>query len=78
LARIGVQITQNTQLLSTPLADLLNPRHELNQLANLIEWKTLDQAFRPFFAEAKCLAIPRHSLNGGAVSAKKVANGYYR
>ncbi len=29
-------------LFNTPLADLLNSLHELYQLANLIDWKTLD------------------------------------
>lgn len=30
-------------LFNTPLADLLNPKHELYQLANLIDWKVLDR-----------------------------------
>jgi len=38
-------------LFNTPLADLLNPKHELYQLANLIDWKVLDDAFGEFFTE---------------------------
>jgi len=41
-----------TDLFNTPLADLLNSRHELYQLANLIDWKALDDAFGPFFTAA--------------------------
>jgi IS5 family transposase len=36
-------------LFNTPLADLLNPRHELYQLAQLIDWKTIDDAFGQYF-----------------------------
>ena len=32
-------------LFNTPLANLLNPRHELYQLADLIDWQALDEAF---------------------------------
>ena len=38
-------------LFNTPLADLLNPRHELYQLANLIDWQVLDEAFGHYFTE---------------------------
>ncbi|WP_347987885.1 IS5 family transposase [Methylomonas sp. AM2-LC] len=36
-------------LFNTPLADLLNPRHELYQLAQLIDWKTIDDSFGQYF-----------------------------
>ena len=38
-----------SDLFNTPLADLLNSRHELYQLANLIDWQTLDKSFGQFF-----------------------------
>lgn len=37
-------------LLNTPLADLLNPKHELYQLTNLINWDDLNEAFGQFFS----------------------------
>jgi IS5 family transposase len=36
-------------LFNTPLADLLSPRHELYQLANLIHWQVLDALSSEFF-----------------------------
>jgi IS5 family transposase len=36
-------------LFNTPLADLLNTRHELYQLAQLIDWQTIDDAFGQYF-----------------------------
>lgn len=36
-------------LFNTPLAELLNPRHELYQLAQLIDWKTIDDTFGQYF-----------------------------
>ncbi len=38
-----------SDLFNPPLADLLNPKHELYQLADLIDWKTLDEAFGQYF-----------------------------
>jgi transposase, IS5 family len=40
-------------LFNTPLADLLNTRHELYQLAHLIDWKTIDDAFGQYFVAAQ-------------------------
>jgi len=37
---------------NAPLADLLNPRHALYQLANFIAWKILEEAFGQFFTAA--------------------------
>jgi IS5 family transposase len=52
-------------LFNTPLADLLNPKHELYQLANLIDWKVLDDAFGEFFAETQgAPALPTRLIAG--------------
>jgi transposase, IS5 family len=40
-------------LFNTRLADLLNPRHELYRLANLIDWQILDNEFGQFFSPEK-------------------------
>ena len=48
-----------------PLADLLNPKHELYQLAHLIDWKVLDDAFGEFFAETQgAPALPTRLIAG--------------
>ncbi|MGY6276404.1 hypothetical protein [Methylomonas sp. MgM2] len=47
-------------LFNTPLSDLLNPKHELYQLANLIDWKVLDDAFGEFFTENQGAPPCRH------------------
>ena len=50
---------------NTPLADLLNPHHELYQLANLIDWKTLDDEFGAFFTENRgAPALPTRLIAG--------------
>lgn len=36
-------------LFNTPLADLLNTRHALYQLAQLIDWQTIDESFGQYF-----------------------------
>jgi len=36
-------------LFNIPLADLLNTRHALYQLAQLIDWKTIDDSFGQYF-----------------------------
>jgi transposase, IS5 family len=41
-----------SDLFNTALADLLNPKHELYQLANLIDWKVLDEGFGQYFTAA--------------------------
>ena len=52
-------------LFNTPLADLLNPKHELYQLANLIDWKALDEAFGEFFTENQgAPALPTRLIAG--------------
>ncbi len=52
-------------LFNTPLADLLNPKHELYQLANLIDWKVLDDAFGEFFtANQGAPALPTRLIAG--------------
>jgi len=40
-------------LFNTPLADLLKPKRELYQLANLIDWRALDDAFGEFLPRTK-------------------------
>ena len=52
-------------LFNTPLADLLNPKHELYQLAHLIDWKVLDDAFGEFFTENQgAPALPTRLIAG--------------
>jgi len=52
-------------LFNTPLADLLNPRHELYQLANLIDWQVLDEAFGHYFTEdTGAPALPTRLIAG--------------
>ncbi len=52
-------------LFNTPLADLLNPKHALYQLAHLIDWKALDDAFGEFFAETQgAPALPTRLIAG--------------
>ncbi len=52
-------------LFNTSLADLLNPKHELYQLAHLIDWKVLDDAFGEFFAETQgAPALPTRLIAG--------------
>lgn len=52
-------------LFNTPLAALLNPKHELYQLANLIDWKVLDDAFGEFFIENQgAPALPTRLIAG--------------
>ena len=54
-----------TDLFNTPLAELLNPKHELYQLANLIDWKTLDDEFGAFFTEHRgAPALPTRLIAG--------------
>lgn len=54
-----------SDLFNTPLADLLNSRHELYQLANLIVWKTLEEAFGQFFTAANgAPALPTRLIAG--------------
>ena len=54
-----------SDLFNTPLADLLNPRHELYQLAALIDWKVLDEAFGEFFTENQgAPALPTRMIAG--------------
>lgn len=38
-----------SDLFNTRLEDILNPRHELYRLANLIDWPALDHEFGQFF-----------------------------
>lgn len=49
-----------SDLFNTPLADLLNPKHELYQLANLIDWKVLDDAFGEFLPRTKVRPLCQH------------------
>lgn len=59
------EISGQMDLFNTPLADLLNPKHELYQLANLIDWKTLDNAFGEFFTENQgAPALPTRLIAG--------------
>ncbi len=52
-------------LFNTPLANLLNPKHELYQLAHLIDWQTLDDAFGEFFTEKQgAPALPTRLIAG--------------
>jgi IS5 family transposase len=54
-----------SDLFNTPLADLLNPKHELYRLANLINWQTLDEAFGQYFTEANSApALPTRLVAG--------------
>jgi len=54
-----------SDLFNTPLADLLNPKHELYQLAHLIDWQTLDDAFGEFFTEKQgAPALPTRLIAG--------------
>jgi hypothetical protein len=41
--------THQTDLFSVRLSDFLNQRHELVQLAKIIDWDTLDTEFGQFF-----------------------------
>ena len=54
-----------SDLFNTPLADLLNPKHELYQLAQLIDWQTLDDEFGAFFTEKQgAPALPTRLIAG--------------
>lgn len=53
------ETSDQIDLFNTPLADLLNP-HALYQLAHLIDWKVLDDAFGEFFAETQGAPACRH------------------
>ena len=52
-------------LFNTPLADLLNPRHEFYQLAHLIDWKTIDDSFGQYFVATQgAPALPTRLVAG--------------
>lgn len=59
------ETSNQTDLFKTPLAELLNPRHELYQLANLIDWSRLEDAFGGFFSETTgAPALPTRLIAG--------------
>lgn len=52
-------------LFNTRLADILNPRHELYRLANLIDWSALDHEFGQFFSpDQGAPALPTRLVAG--------------
>lgn len=54
-----------SDLFNTRLADLLNPRHELYRLANLIDWQVLDNEFGQFFSpDLGAPALPTRLVAG--------------
>lgn len=54
-----------SDLFNTRLADLLNPRHELCRLANLIDWQVLDNEFGQLFSpDLGAPALPTRLVAG--------------
>ena len=54
-----------SDLFNTRLADLLNPRHELYWLANLIDWQVLDNEFGQLFSpDLGAPALPTRLVAG--------------
>lgn len=59
------QSNGQNDLFRTRLADLLDQRHELYQLANLIDWQKLDQEFGTFFSPSTgAPALPTRLIAG--------------
>jgi IS5 family transposase len=57
--------THQTDLFSVRLSNFLNQRHELVQLAKIIDWDTLDTEFGQFFEPIKgAPALPTRLLAG--------------
>ena len=57
-------VIQN-DLFKIALADLLNPRHELVQLARTVDWPALDKAFGDYFTDGKgAPALPTRLIAG--------------
>ena len=64
-AKISRKQRSNRSVQHAARADLLNPKHELYQLANLIDWKVLDDAFGEFFTENQgAPALPTRLIAG--------------
>lgn len=54
-----------SDLFNTRLADILNPKHELYRLANLIDWPALDREFGQFFSpDQGTPALPTRLIAG--------------
>lgn len=54
-----------SDLFNPRLADILNPRHELYRLANLIDWPALDNEFGQFFSPDQGVpALPTRLVAG--------------
>jgi IS5 family transposase len=88
---IGKNRDQNQgNLFSTPLRNLLNPRHELYQLADAIDWKKLEDRFAPLYSHTGRPSAPIRlmvsllllkqidNLGDETVVAKWVENPYYQ
>ena len=81
---------KSDDLFRSRLDSIINPRHELVQLANRIDWTYLDGQVEPFFAVEGRPAIPSrlmvglhllkhmHQLSDEAVCARWVENPYYQ
>lgn len=84
------ELAQSDDLFRSRLDQIINPKHELVQLADRIDWDYLDGEVEPFFAVEGRPAIPSrmmiglhllkhmHQLSDEAVCARWVENPYYQ
>ncbi len=88
---LGKNRNQNQEnLFSTPLRDLLNPQHELYQLAHAIDWKKFEDGFASLYSHTGRPSAPIRlmvsllllkqidDLGDETVVAKWVENPYYQ
>jgi IS5 family transposase len=59
-----LQDNNQRELFRTRLEDLINPRHELALLANTIDWKYFEKAFKPYYSDKGAPSVPIRTMVG--------------